>query len=78
MFDTALAIQNMVLMAHSLGLGTVHVGRFDAAKAAQILELPENVVVVEMIPLGYAAEQPEVKSRKELSEIVFYDKYGRG
>ncbi len=76
MFDTALALQNMVLMAHSLGLGTVHVGRFDAAKAAQILELPENIVVVEMIPLGYAAEQPEVKSRKELSEIVFHDKYG--
>jgi nitroreductase len=77
MFDTALAVQNMVLMAHSLGLGTVHVGRFDAEKAAKILDLPENVAVVEMIPLGYADEVPEAKRRKELSEIVFYDKYGR-
>ena len=76
MFDTALALQNMVLMAHSLGLGTVHVGRFDAEMAANILELPENFVVVEIVPLGYAAEEPEVTSRKELSEIVFYDKYG--
>jgi len=77
MFDTALAAQNMVLMAYSLGLGTVHVGHFDAEKAAKVLELPENVVAVEMIPLGYADETPEVRQRKELSEIVFYDKYGR-
>lgn len=76
MFDTALAAQNMVLMAYSLGLGTVHVGWFDAEKAANILELPENVAVVEMIPLGYADEVPAIRPRKELSEIVFYDKYG--
>ena len=77
MFDTALALQNLVLMAHSLGLGTVHVGSFDAEKAAQILEVPENIVVVELIPLGYADEVPEVKRRRELSEIVFYEKYGQ-
>ena len=77
MFDTALALQNMALMAHSLGLGTVHVGRFDAEKAAQILDVPENVVVVEIIPLGYADEVPKASRRKELSEMVFHDKYGR-
>ena len=77
MFDTALAIQNMVLMAHSLELGTVHVGWFDAEKAAKILEVPETVVIVELIPLGYADEVPEVRRRKELSEIVFYEKYGQ-
>lgn len=77
MFDTALALQNLVLMAHSLGLGTVHVGRFDAEKAAQILEVPEDIVVVELIPLGYADEVPEVRRRRELSEIVFYEKYGQ-
>lgn len=77
MFDTALATQNLVLMAHSLGLGTVHVGWFDAEKAAEILEVPENIAVVELIPLGYADEVPAIKSRKELSETVFYDKYGQ-
>ncbi len=34
MFDVALAMQNLTLAAHSLGLGTVHVGHFDAQKAA--------------------------------------------
>ena len=77
MFDVALAMQNLVLAAYSLGLGTVHVGFFDARKAAEILQLPEGIVIVEMIPLGYPDEEPKPKSRRELSEQVFYDKYGQ-
>jgi len=77
MFDVALAMQNLVLAAHSLGLGTVHVGRFDAKKAEAVLEVPAGFRVVEMTPLGYPDQEPPVRPRKELSEIVFYDKYGR-
>lgn len=77
MFDVALAMQNLVLAAHSLGLGTVHVGLFDARKAEAVLEVPEGFRVVEMTPLGYPDQEPPVRPRKELSEIVFYDKYGR-
>lgn len=76
MFDVALAMQNLVLAAHSLGLGTVHVGRFDAKEAARILELPQGYCVVEMTPLGYPNQEPKVRPRKEMVEIVFYDKYG--
>ncbi|MBN2099389.1 MAG: nitroreductase family protein [Dehalococcoidia bacterium] len=77
MFDVGIAMQNLVLAAHSLGLGTVHVGLVDAKKAAEVLELPPGVVFVEMTPLGYPKEEPEVIPRKELSEIVFYEKYGQ-
>ena len=76
MFDVALAMQNLTLAAHSLGLGTVHVGAFDAGQAASILELPQGFCVVEMAPLGYPDQEPKATIRKELSEIVFYDKYG--
>ena len=75
MFDLALAMQNLTLAAHSLGLGTVHVGLFDAKRVADILEVPLGFSVVEMIPLGYPDEKPTARPRKELSEIVFYDKY---
>ena len=78
MFDVALAMQNLTLAAHSLGLGTVHVGAFDAKKVATILGVPDGFCVVSMTPLGYPDEAPEVRPRKELSEIVFYDKYGSG
>ncbi len=75
MFDTALAAQNMMLAAHSLGLGTVAIGLFDASKAAKILRLPANVRVVLLLPLGYPVEEPTAPGRKELPEIVSYDTY---
>jgi len=75
MFDVALAMQNFTLAAHSLGLGTVHVDRFDAQKAAQILNVPQGVVVVEMTPLGYPAKEAKTPPRKELSELVFRESY---
>ena len=67
----------MALAAHSRGLGTVHVGTFDAKKVEEILGVPEGVVVVEMTPLGYHDEEPTAPLRKELSEIVFYERYGQ-
>lgn len=76
MFDVALAMHNLVLAAHSLGLATVYIGSFDAKKAAGILELPEGFCVVAMTPLGYPDQEREPRPRKELSEIVYYDKYG--
>ncbi|MBA7558984.1 NADPH-flavin oxidoreductase [subsurface metagenome] len=76
MFDVALAMQNLALTAHSLGLGTVYVGAFDAKKAEAILKVPSGFCVVAMTPLGYPDEEPSVRPRKELPEIVFYDRYG--
>ena len=76
MFDVALAMQNLVLAAHSLGLGTVYVGLFDAKEAASALSVPEGYRVVAMTPLGYPAETKEPRTRKELDEIVNYDKWG--
>lgn len=78
MFDVALSMQNLVLAAHSLGLGTVYVGRFDAKKVASLIGLPAGFGVIAMTPLGYPDEESKTVTRKEPSEIIFYDKYGRG
>jgi len=75
MFDTGLAMQNLCLAAHALGLGTVIIGMFDHKKAEEILGLPQNVEVVAMTPLGYPATEGSTPKRKELSEFVFYDEY---
>jgi nitroreductase len=76
MYDVALAMQNLTLAAHALGLGTVNTGAFDAIKAAEILGVPEGYAVVSMTPLGYPDEEPNPRPRKELAEIVFYDRFG--
>jgi nitroreductase len=77
MFDVALAMQNIVLAAHALGLGTVHVGLLDHQKAAEILGVPPGFCVVELTPLGYPDPSFENKAppRKELSDITFRDKW---
>jgi len=75
MFDTGIAMQNLCLTAHSLGLGTVIIGLFDHKKAEEILGVPRNVEVVAMTPLGYPAAVGAAPKRKELSEFVFYEKY---
>ncbi|MCJ7654149.1 MAG: nitroreductase family protein [Dehalococcoidia bacterium] len=77
MFDVALAVQNMSLAAYVLGLGTVHTGLLDAVEAARILDVPENVIVVELLPLGWPDEEPAARPRKEINEFVFFEKYQR-
>ncbi len=76
MFDVALALQNLTLAAHSLGLGTVHVGAFDAKRAGQIVGVPDGIAVVELMPVGYPAEGPKPPPRKELVTFVYHDRYG--
>jgi nitroreductase len=76
MFDAALAMQNMVLAATALGLGTVYIGAFDSVAAEKVLGVPTGCKVVSMTPLGYPDEDPKPRPRKSLDEIVFRDKFG--
>ena len=75
MFDVALATQNLILAAHALGLGTVLIGAFDTRKVAEIVEVPDGFCVVALTPLGYPDQEPVLRPRKELSGILFYDKF---
>jgi len=78
MFDVGIAMENLALAAHALGLGTVHVGLIpDSKKVGEVLGLPQGVVSVEMTPLGYPAAEAKAPPRKELSDIVFYEKYAK-
>lgn len=70
MYDLGLATQNLCLMAHSLGLGTVIVGLFDHAKVRKILRVPDDYEVVTMIPLGYPAKIASPPRRKEIDQFV--------
>jgi len=77
MYDGGIAMEHLVLTAWSLGLGTVHIGLFDAKKAEQILAVPEGFSVVSMTPLGYFEEYPDARPRKSLDEILYLNQFGR-
>ncbi|MCK4273775.1 MAG: nitroreductase family protein [Dehalococcoidales bacterium] len=77
MFDTALAVQNMVLAAHALGLGTVIIGAFDAVQAEKVLGVPEGYRVVTLFPVGVPDQEGKAPPRKELSEITVRDRWNK-
>ncbi len=68
--DTAAAIQNMLLTATSMGLGTCWMGAFDESKVAEVIGCPEDLRPVAMIPIGYPAEDPKPPRRRNAADIV--------
>ncbi len=77
MFDAGIAMEHIALTAWNFGLGTVHVGSFDAAKAEAILQIPDGYSIIEMMPVGYFDEIPRETPRKPLSEITYLDRFGK-
>lgn len=73
--DLSIAVSYIILEAYALGLGTCWLGRFEENKVKTILNIPDGVRVVAVTPLGYPAESPQARPRKELAEIVSYEKY---
>ncbi len=67
--------QQIFLSAINYGLNACWVGYLDVKKASQILNLPEDIVCLYLMPLGYADQKPEDIERKPLKELVFYDKW---
>jgi nitroreductase len=76
LFDCGLATQNLCLAAHAEGLGTVIVGYIDAAKAAEILQVPPGRILVALIPLGFPETVPLPPKRKEVEEFIHHEGYG--
>ncbi|MDF2523249.1 MAG: nfrA2 [Clostridiales bacterium] len=74
--DVAIAVDHMILAATDIGLGTCWVCAFDAKRCQEVLELPDNLEVSALMPIGYAAENkvPE-KKRKSLADIVSWERY---
>jgi len=80
--DAALAAQNAVLAAESLGLGTVYIGalRNDPDRVAATLKLPPRVMAVFGLCVGHP--DPDVvsgvKPRLDQSVVLHRETYGEG
>lgn len=71
--DCSAAVQNMLLAAHSLGLGTVWLGVFPRGDRVEGLRklfgLPKEVIPLAVIAVGYAAEKRESTDRFDAARI---------
>lgn len=77
LYDLGIATQSIGLVAEDLGLATVVVGFFDQTKAGEILNVPENIQVVSMLPLGYPDQSPKAPERKAITDFFHKDRYGK-
>jgi len=74
--DCAAAIENMLLAATAMGLGTVWVGGFDSESMAEILDIPEGIIPVGLVYVGYPAESHEPRTRYT-EDAVHWNRYDR-
>ena len=74
--DVAISLDHMALVAAELGLGTCWIGAFNEEKVKAILDIPEEVRVIELMPLGYPVDStPKIKNRLPLNMIVKYERW---
>ena len=68
--DATIACTFAMLSATALKLSTVWVGAFNEGKVIRIINAPQAHRPVAMLPIGYAAEEPRIKGRRSLSDLV--------
>jgi nitroreductase len=73
--DCAAATENMLLAAHSMGLGSVWVGVHPREKRVHefqsIVHLPEHIVPFSFLPIGFPAEEKEKVERFDQTRIHY-------
>lgn len=74
--DCACAMENIMIAAPAMGLGTVCIGGFDRRKVKEQLEIPENIEAIGMVYVGYPGEEKEPRT-KYLEEAVHWGKYDK-
>jgi nitroreductase len=70
-----IAIAYMTLEAVNQGLGTCWVGAITPKEVHKAMNLPDNIFVHSLLPLGYPDEDPKPRPRKDVNKTVFWEKY---
>ena len=67
--DATIAAAYAQLTACALGLSSVWVGAFNEEKVSTILSLPDNIIPIALLPIGYKDEEPQMKITRGSKEI---------
>ena len=75
--DVMTAVEHMVLTAWELGYGTCWIGAFEQKDIKEILDIPEKMTVINLLPIGVPDQKPNPRGRKPFEEIFYEGKYGK-
>ena len=74
--DGSIVATHIILEAHDLGLGSVIVRSFETQKLKDLFKIPENMVPIALLPLGYPREGAKPSKlhfqKKDVKEMVEY------
>jgi len=74
--DCAASIQNILLTATELGLGSCWIGAFEEEKVRGLFAIPPEVRPQAIISLGYSDEVPKDRQLAPLENVVYFNRYG--
>lgn len=73
--DVSIALDHLMLKAQEEGLGTCWIGAFEETTVKALLQIPPDVKVLALTPLGFPNEAPADRGRRSLDRILCYEKY---
>lgn len=73
--DCSASVENMLLAAVNLNLGSCYISGFRENELFQVLELPSSLEVVAFIPVGYVENTAMRRVKRPLKEVVHIDFY---
>lgn len=77
--DIAIAVDHIALCAAAEGLGTCWIGAFYEDEVKRTLEIPPEIRVVALLPIGYPQHPAKVrKLRRPFEKIVSYKRWAFG
>jgi nitroreductase len=73
--DTTIAMQNMVIAAWALGIGSCWIGACNEENVKKLLKIPDKWKFVGLLTLGYPAEQPKPRKKKKVEELFNFNSF---
>jgi len=73
--DTAAAVENILLTAVSMGLGSCWIGAFKEDQIRKVINVPPHIKPVALIPVGYPNEATKARERRPLKEIIHKERF---
>ncbi len=75
LMDISMSAQNMMLMAHTMGIGSCPVLSFSEPALRQLFRIPPHIKPVLLLSFGYPKIVPSPPPRRPLNEVVHYEGY---
>jgi nitroreductase len=72
--DCSAAVENMMIAATAMGLGSIWIGSHDEAAVRKLLDIPDHIFVMNVVYFGYPDEQKK-PGTKYNEEAVYWQKY---